>query len=150
MLDSFSQSVKPLGAFVSAYVVVMLIFVYGLRLPRWITGNEALVHEYYFQRWVTSFTMDFVFIALYVAFACVVWNVLGIWTPFGQGVVLIIVTALLTTGFCTYFLKSPLNSGQFFSRWFHGVRYRSVAYDVVLIGLIFVAYHLILHRLKRE
>jgi len=150
MLESISQSVKPIGAFVGAYVLIMLIFVYALRLPRWITGNEALVQEYYFQRWTTSFVMDFVFIALYVAFAYVVWNVLGIRTPTGQGIVLLVVTALLTTGFCAYFLKTPLDSGKFFSRWFHGVRYRSVAYDVILLGLIFVAYQLILLRLKRE
>jgi hypothetical protein len=125
--------------FTVAYLIVAIVMIYGLNLPLKITGNKDLVHEYYFVNPIFSLVMDFVFIALYYLFAMMIWNRLQITSVYGKGIIFLISTTFLTTFFWFYFTSSPVHEA-FFSRWFHGVGLRSVVYDVVLLGLIFVVY----------
>jgi hypothetical protein len=118
----------------------MLVLVYGARLPWRLTGNAPIVDEYYLQRWKTSLGLDLIFIALYFGFAYIVWNALDFEHAGQQLAVVLGCTALLTAGFCFYFRRTPVDSGKFFSRWFHTVGYRSVLYDVILLGVIFAVF----------
>lgn len=134
-------TLRHVAVFTVAYLIVALVMVYGLRLPEHLTGNPALVHEYYFIDPAFSLAMDFVFIALYYLFAWTIWNWFNVTSVTGQGLIFIGSTALLTTFFWFYFTRHPVRASSFFSRWFHGIGLRSVLYDVVLLGLIFVVYH---------
>ena len=123
--------------FLIAYTLVMGIFVYLLRLPEWITQNTNLVGEYYYSNRLFSFGMDLFFIVLYWLFAYVIWKVLGIESVGGQFAVLLVATIFLTTVFWQYFTRKPLDSSQFFSRWFHTVGFKAVVYDAVLLSILF-------------
>jgi hypothetical protein len=142
-------NLKNYTAFVVAYVVVMVIFVYTIRLPQIITRNYELVHEYYFANKIKSFFTDLVFIVLYWLFAYVVWTVLKIKSQQGQFVVLIGSSIFLTSAFWFYFTRQPYHSAHFFNRWFHTVGLRSAVYDAVLFGILFVVYHGVLNVLNR-
>jgi hypothetical protein len=126
--------------FAFAYTLTMLVCVYGLRLPQFVTGNVDLVNEYYFTRPFFSFGLDFVLVSLYMLFAWTLWNALQIESTIGQIVVLGCVTAGLTTLFWLYFSRQPLDPLRFFSRWFHTVGVRSVVYDVILLVIVYLVF----------
>ena len=54
-----------------------------------------------------------------------------------------ITTAVLTGGFCYYFINKP-KTNLFFSRWFHSVKYSSVVYDVLLLGFNYYLFEFLL------
>jgi hypothetical protein len=136
-------TLKSSLAFFLAYTLVMVTAVYTLRLPQHLTGQPALVDEYYVHRPLFSFGLDLVFIVLYWGFAYTVWNVAGIQQTWAQGLILLGTTAFLTAFFWWSFTRQPLNPDRFFSRWFHAVGAYSILYDVILLGLIFVVFHAI-------
>ena len=137
------------SVFIAVYLLVMGLLVYTINLPARLTGNPALVHEYYFVEPWKSLAMDLVFIVLYWLFAYTIWNVFEVTSVVYQGLIFVASTALLTTFFWWYFTRRPVDSGSFFSRWFHGVGARSVVYDIVLLGTLFVVLHASLTGLKR-
>lgn len=132
--------IKPYVSFAIAYTVVMVVFVYLIRLPELITQNHDLVQEYYFANKLKSFYTDFLFIVLYWLFAYVIWTVLKITSLQGQLAILVTCTVALTTLFWFYFTRQPYDSGHFFNRWFHTVGLRSVVYDGILLAILFMAY----------
>lgn len=136
----FSDLFSNASSFIGAYLIVLLVLVYGFRLPWRLTGYASIVDEYYLQRWKTSIWLDFVFIALYFGFAYIVWTALDLTRVPQQLTVVVGCTLFLTAAFCFYFRRTPIDSKQFFSRWFHTVGYRSVVYDVLLLGTIFVVF----------
>jgi len=132
---------REILSFLCAYTLVMVVAVYLLRLPQQLTGQPALVDEYYVQRRWFSFGLDLVFILLYWGFAYTIWNSAGVEQTWAQGLVLLGTTALLTAFFWWSFTRQPLNPDRFFSRWFHAVGTYAIVYDVILLGLIFVVFH---------
>lgn len=146
--SNVSAYMKSISYFLIAYTAVMLLFVYLLRLPEWVTQNKNLVGEYYFTNRLFSFGMDLFFIVLYWLFAYVIWTVLKIKSVPGQLGVLLATTILLTTVFWQYFSRKPLDPAQFFSRWFHTVGFRAVIYDAILLGILFIAYQGVIQTAK--
>lgn len=135
--------------FIISYLLVMGLLVYTINLPAWITKNPKLVDEYYFKNPLKSLIMDFIFILGYWGVAYLVWTNLGVETTVKKGIVLIICTALLTTLFWFGFTRKDLNPENFFSRWFHTVGLSSVIYDMILIGVLFMVYDLLLKNFNR-
>ena len=135
--------IKPYISFAIAYTIVMVILVYLLRLPQWITQNHDLVQEYYFTNKLKSFFTDLLFITLYWLFAYVIWTVLKVTSIQGQIGILVGSTILLTTVCWFYFTRQPYDFGHFFNRWFHTVGLRSVVYDALLLGILFMVYQAI-------
>lgn len=141
--------VKNILVFLLSYFLVMGVLVYLIKLPVWITGNESLVHEYYFVQPWKSLGMDLFFILMYLSFTYLIWKLFGITSIVVQGLVFMMCTAFLTAFFWAYYTQSALDSSSFFSRWFHGVGIRAVLYDIILLGTLFIVYHLGLYGLKK-
>ena len=134
--------VKSVLVFLLSYLLVMGVLVYLINLPALITGKEELVHEYYFVKPWKSLLMDLFFILMYLSFTYLIWRLFNINTVLVQGLVFVVCTALLTTFFWAYYTQSKMDPTSFFSRWFHGVGISAVLYDTILLGTLFVMYHL--------
>ena len=124
-------------AFVS--LVSLFTVTYALQVPHMITGQPALVREYYEKRYATNVPMDIFFIGCYLWLSFQLANHLGMHTYVEQMLVVALTTAALTSLFCFYFRSYP-QSQIFFSRWFHQVGYSSVIYDVILLQIVYIVY----------
>ena len=131
----FNKSIKILVAF----CVGVFIITYIIRLPFILTNNNEIVDEYYIENFTTNIPLDLFFIICYFLIAELIIYLLNITAfPF-KLLIIAIVTAIITGGFCYYF-KSHKVSSNFFSRWFHTVGYSSVIYDVILLSFIYSIY----------
>jgi hypothetical protein len=122
------------ASFVSLFTVV-----YALQVPHRITGQSALVREYYEKKYATSVPMDIFFIACYLCLSFQLANLLGMNTYVEQIVTVTLTTAIVTSLFCFYFRSYP-QSQNFFSKWFHHVGYSSVVCDVIILNVVYIIY----------
>jgi len=127
---------KLLLNYLISFSVGLFLITYVLRAPYVITGKNKIVDEYYLKNFKTNVPLDAFFIICYFLVSEFVSYQLKIKKSFNKLIVVGIVTALITGGFCYYFLNNP-QKNNFFSRWFNTVGYRSVIYDVVLLMFIY-------------
>ncbi len=134
-------------SYLLALATVTSIFIYGLNLPKLVTGNVGLVKEYYYDNYMSSFLLDVVLIAVYLGIAYTVSGFLKISSFVGEWAMVLMVTLLISGGFYLYFLSTPLTN-MFFSRWFHSVKYKAVIYDMILVSSVFAIKKFLDHKLE--
>lgn len=126
-------------AYSLSYIVNITLLVYVLDVPLLISGNERLVREYYEVNFVQSFIMDFFLIAIYLFAAESIIKLYNIKQLIWKLLTVLLVTIAISGGFYLYFINRPMTS-LFFSRWFHKVKWRAVAYDCVLLCCNYILY----------
>ena len=112
--------------------VSLFVLTFSMNIPHMITNQNDLVNEYYINKFPNSFLLDLFFIFIYLLISGFFMKMLTIKKFYGKLLVVVIATALLTTLACYYFLSKKL-SDNFFSKWFHTVKYEAVIYDVILL-----------------
>ena len=122
------------------FIIITVIVVYGIGLPYLISGQEALVKEYYKDHWMFYLTLDFFLVALYLFLAESLANRLGYKKFYEKLLILWAVTIAISGGFWLFFSMRTMTS-SFFSRWFHKAGVGAVVYDLVLLTLMYVLYH---------
>jgi len=130
---------KELIQFVIAFSCGIFFITYFLKVPHMVTGKTKIVNEYYVKNFTKNVPLDLFFVACYLLLAHIAIKALKVRTVFGKIVVVGVITALLTAGFCYYFNSYKMSS-NFFSKWFHTVGYSSVVYDVILLCFIYGIY----------
>ena len=130
---------KQVFRYLFSLLLVTIVFIYGLNMPTFITGNTHLVKEYYYDRFLESFLLDMVLVALYLGAAYYGFQILGVKSFIGQLLIVAGVTCIISGAFYFYFVSVPKTS-MFFSRWFHSVGYKAVIYDMALLCLVFGVY----------
>lgn len=134
-MDFFSV----LFSYLFSFSLVMLVFVYGLNLPRYITQNEVLVHEYYFDVYSSlNVILDFFLIIAYLLIASLFIYLFQVRSHIKQLLIVLLTTCIISSLFMLYFRLSPIYPSSFFSRWFHRVGFRAVVYDMILLALVFI------------
>ncbi len=134
-----SIHLSSLLSFILAFSTTLFIITFLLKIPHIITGHPELIQEYYFKNFSKNVPLDFFFVFVYFQIALFIIHQLHATSHFAKISIHILVTVLLTGGFCIYFRYYPMTS-SFFSRWFHIVGYRSVIYDVLLLVFTFLIY----------
>ena len=132
---------KNTFAYICAFVITLILLVYLLKLPYILTGADDLVNEYYVQHALTNIPLDFLLVTLYLLTAYALFWCVGVQThQVAFRTVLVVLTAILLSGFFVlYFTKQPV-SPSFFSRWFHRVGWSAVLYDAILLMTIYLVY----------
>ena len=127
-----------------SYFTITTIFVYMFNLPQIITNDkQGLIKEYYIKNFVNVIIFDYFLILGYLTFNNWLIKIFKINTLFGEILMNILGTALISGGFMLYFLNKPLNKNIFFSKWFYSVTWKAVVYDIFLIVLTFLLIKLI-------
>ena len=131
---------KKMLSYTISFCVGIFFITYILNLPEHITGADDIVTEYYKEKYLTNVPLDCFFVLCYFIVAELFNYIFGLKSEYMKVLMVVLVTAVLTGGFCYYFTTIPLNNDVFFSRWFNTVGYSSVVYDVILLGFIYVIY----------
>ena len=130
--------IQYLTIYTLSYFTITSIFVYILNLPQIITNDKkGLIKEYYIKNFVNVIILDYFLILAYLTFNNWLIKIFKINTLFGEILMNILGTALISGGFMLYFLNKPLNKNIFFSKWFYSVTWKAVVYDIFLILLTF-------------
>lgn len=124
--------IKELIEFIISFSFVLFIVTFLLKIPQNITNNPKLVNEYYFKNFKTSVPLDFILVYIYLQIAFLFNYILNIDKFEYKLLSVAFITMILTGGFCYYYL-SIKKTNNFFSRWFHSVKYKSIIYDVILL-----------------
>ena len=125
-----------LKEFFISYFITILLTVYILKLPQLVTGNKALVKEYYYDNWKTNLFYEIFIVAVYVLVTEYFVYITDIHSFFNKIMTSIYVTFLISGSFNILFkYLEPKNT--FFSRWFREVKWLGVIYDLLFILIIY-------------
>lgn len=131
---------RKLLSYTMSYSAVYMLIVYLLRVPHYISNSTSLANEYYVTNFLTNIPMDFVLVLIYLEISLFVSRQLKLRQYFTKTLmVVVLTTALLTGTFLFYFTRGP-RTKSFFSRWFHTVTWRSVIYDMIVLGSVYYGY----------
>ena len=128
---------KCIFTYLLSLTTITAIFVYGMNLPTIVTGNTTLVKTYYYKHYASSFLLDIVLVAIYLGIANMVAEYFDIVSFLGKLWMVGFITGIISGSFYLYFITNPQTS-DFFSKWFHAVKYKAVIYDILLVSSIFV------------
>ena len=130
---------KIILSYTLSFAVSIFLLTYLLNLPILITQKKDIVNEYYIKNYLTNIPLDYFFIYIYLVISYLVMYILKLKDNSSKILIVALVTALITGGFCFYFRSYPMNS-NFFSKWFHTVGYSSVLYDVILLVFVYIIF----------
>ena len=139
MISNLGLVMKNLLIYTLSFATGLLLITYFLKVPHLITGNDRIVNDYYNKNFLKNVPLDYIFVLIYLLMSYLVIKLLKLKTVAEQVLVVGLVTALLTFGFCFYFTSTP-ETANFFSKWFHTVGYSSIIYDVILLVVIYLIY----------
>lgn len=120
-------------SYIITFVVSTLLVVYILHLPVFITGQQKLVKEYYYDNILSSTILDIFLIFFYLLMAQAVIYILNVNRMITRMLIVAIVTLCISGAFYLLFKSKPLDKKSFFSRWFYAAGFYAVIYDIVLI-----------------
>ena len=101
-------------SFVLSSSVSIIFLVYFLKLPYFITGNKSIINEYYAENFSNNVPLDMFFIAVYFLIAIYLMKKFNIKKFSEKLLTVAITTAVLTGGFCYYFINKPKTNLFFF------------------------------------
>ena len=139
---------RELVSYTISFVLVTLIGVYGINLPRLITGEQGLVDQYYYLNWKFFIPFDYFLIMFYLLAAFFISKLIGVKSRIQYLLVILGTTLVISGGFMLYFTNSPPTS-SFFSKWFHRAGFKAVIYDIVLLTLIYIVYAGVMSLIKK-
>jgi hypothetical protein len=122
-------------SFLFSYCVVVLIFIYLLNLPLYITQNKLLSQEYYFDKFYIIF--DFFLIIIYLLITFFFIYLFQIKSNPIQLLIMLIIVFCISSFFLLYYKLNPITN-SFFSRWFNQNGFNSVFYYMILFGIVFL------------
>jgi len=135
MINIVSKFISYTIAFCSG----LFLITYLLKLPNYITGHPKIVDLYYIKNYAKNVPLDYLFVLGYLLVALLIIKICNTKNKVIKIMIVGLTTILLTSMFCYYFLSKPLTS-NFFSKWFHTVKYTSVLYDTILLITIYIIY----------
>ena len=126
-----------LVAYSIAFIISTTLIVYILHIPTFITGQQKMVNEYYYDNFLSSTLLDYFLVFAYLLVAqCVLYGLNA--NYIAHRLTLVIVTTLcISGGFYLYFKSKPLDKTSFFSRWFYNAGFSAVVYDIVLLTVTY-------------
>ena len=127
-----------LVAYLASVVIVTAVAIYGLRLPTLITGNTALVQEYYYDNAVSSFILDIFLIGAYLWVSLAVSQRLDPKASILVRSLEIALVSFIITSIFMIVIPMTTSASSFFNRWFKTVGHKAAVYDAILIALTYL------------
>ena len=128
-----------LVSYIFSFTFVTVTIVYILKIPYLLTNNKQLVNEYYGKNFSKSALLDILLFAIYMGISQLSINYFNINTTLYKLIAVAITTIIISGSFLIYFLSKPVDK-SFFSRWFHGVGYKALVYDIILLTFSYFMY----------
>tara|TARA_B110001469_G_scaffold127165_1_gene147002 strand:- start:3715 stop:4149 length:435 start_codon:yes stop_codon:yes gene_type:complete len=131
--------VSKIISYTIAFCSGLFLITYLLKLPHLITKNPKIVDIYYIKNYAKNVPLDYLFVLGYLLIASLIIKICNAKNKVIKILIVGLTTILLTSIFCYYFISKPITS-NFFSKWFHTVKYTSVLYDTILLITIYIIY----------
>ncbi len=139
---------EQLTALILAIVSSLVLFTYMMKLPHVVMPRHSeIINEYYYDNMFPNALLDVGFIVIYIGIAMYLCKIISAESHI-EPLIVALVTSLLTASFCFSFNLAEKNEDNFFSKWFHEVKYKSVIYDVILVVMTFIMYKYLLSLIK--
>lgn len=120
------------------YSTIMLVYLYPI--PKYISNQGALVHEYYYKNFTSSLIFDFFLVGAYLLvfeFLRKFVNKGFIWDH-----LLLSFICIFVAGFAYHIIVNiNKNKNVFFYKWFtQAGLFRAVSWDIILVNTIYFIY----------
>ena len=146
----FKELVWLITSYLITFVVSTLLIVYVLQVPLFITGQQKLIKEYYYDNILSSTILDIFLIFFYLLLAQAVIYVLNVNRMVTRMLLVAVVTLCISGAFYLLFKSKPLDKKSFFSRWFYAAGFYAVIYDIVLITTTYAILMFTLMKTKKR
>ena len=133
----YKELVWLIVSYLITFVVSTSLVVYVLHLPVFITGQQKMVTEYYYDNIVSSTFLDLFLVFVYLLFAQAVIYILNVNRMISRMVIVAFVTLCISGTFYILYKSKPLDKKSFFSRWFYAAGFSAVVYDIVLLTITY-------------
>ena len=130
---------KILLSYIISFTLGIGLITYIFNFPGWITGNQAMVDEYYKINWKKNIPIDFLLVSIYIVIGLIFIKLLKVESNCYKLFIIYTITYVISGSFYLYFKNNPI-SDNFFSKWFNSVGWSGVFYDVILILFIYIIY----------
>lgn len=137
-------------SYLITFVISTLLIVYVLHLPVFITGQQKLVSEYYYDNILSSTILDIFLVFFYLLIAQVVIYGFNINRMVYRMFIVAFVTLCISGAFYLLYKSKPLDKNSFFSRWFYAAGFNAVIYDIILITITYAVLMITLMRTKNS
>jgi len=131
-----------LKIFIIAYLIILIIGVYILKLPDLITKEYKLVEEFYYSKSIKYFLIDFIACLIYIFIIFKVIELFKINNLILKIIICCSVTVTISSIF-HYIFKKINNQDMFFVRWFNSAGHKATLYDIIIVLAMFLLYTLL-------
>ena len=131
---------RKLSLYILSFLITIIVLIYILQLPQFLTNNNPLVKEYYYDNYITNIPLDFLLILIYLLISYGIIQYMNINDNTYKLLIVMLTTLIISSIFYIIFTQKPINDNNFFSRWFHSAGFNAVIYDVILLGSVYFLY----------
>lgn len=131
---------RKLSLYILSFLITIIVLIYILQLPQFLTNNNPLVKEYYYDNYITNIPLDFLLILIYLLISYGIIQYMNINDNTYKLLIVMLTTLIISSIFYIIFTQKPINDNKFFSRWFHSAGFNAVIYDVILLGSVYFLY----------
>ena len=131
-----------------AYILCLIIIVYILNFPGWITESYDIVKEFYIKNGIRNLFVDWVIIGLYLIFAQFFIKKLALKSNASKLAVVATICIILYIVFYILFTQIPSLKGTLYHKWFTRVKSKGVIFDIVIICSVYFVFQKILCKFK--
>ena len=143
-----NESNAVLLSYTLAYVLCLVVVVYVLNFPGWITESYDIVKEFYIKNGMRNFFIDWVIIGLYLLFADFFIRKLDLRSNASKLSVVAAVCLVLYPVFYAIFTRVSSLRNTLYYKWFTRVGPKGVVFDVVLICSVYFVFQKLLCKFK--
>jgi len=147
-MAAMNESNAVLLSYTLAYVLCLVVIVYVLNFPGWLTESYDIVKEFYIKNGMRNFFLDWAIIGLYLLFADFFIRKLELRGNASKLAVVAAVCVVLYGVFYAIFTRTSSLRGSFYHRWFTRVGPRGLAFEIVLVCSVYFVFQKLLCKFK--
>lgn len=136
---------KALVTYIVSFVLTIVVLVYLLDLPKYISEKPKVVDIYLHKHLAKSVIYEMMIIAVYIGITELLIRIFKVKENYKKLLIVNLVTALFSGLFVLLYKYVP-HSSNIFNRWFKATGWTYVLYEVILVGTIYHVYEHFIHR----
>jgi hypothetical protein len=135
---------KKTIAYVVSFSLTIVVLVYLLDLPKYISEQPKIVDLYLHKYLLKTLMYEMIIIAVYIGITELLIKVFKVKENYKKLLLVNAVTAILSGIFVLLYKYVP-HSSTIFNRWFKATGWTYVLYEVILVGTIYHVYEHLVH-----
>lgn len=143
-----NKSNAILLSYTLAYILCLIVIVYILNFPAWITESYDIVKEFYIKNGMRNLFVDWAIIGLYLIFAHFFIKKLALKSNASKLAVVATICIILYIVFYILFTQVSSLKGTLYNKWFTRVGPKGVIFDIVMICSVYFVFQKLICKFK--